>query len=106
MIIIKLIELRFFNYVEILLNIFYDKKLYMNNDKLINLLKRILIFLRSNLEFKYLLIYEFKYNEENKNKMVIFVLNEIVRINEELDVNFEGEDLKIFLNFKYLLEFI
>ena len=106
MIITKLIELRFPNYAEILSNISYDKKLYINNEKLTNLLKRILIFSRSNSESKYSSTYEFKHNEENKNKMSISALNELARINEELDVNFEGEDLKISLNSKYLLEFI
>ena len=105
-IITKLIELRFPNYAEILSNISYDKKLYINNEKLTNLLKRILIFSRSNSESKYSSTYEFKHSEENKNKMSISALNEIARINEELDVNFEGEDLKISLNSKYLLEFI
>ena len=106
MIITKLIELRFPNYAEILSNISYDKKLYINNEKLTNLLKRILIFSRSNSESKYSSTYEFKHDEENKNKMTISALNELARINEELDVNFEGEDLKISLNSKYLLEFI
>ena len=106
MIITKLIELRFPNYAEILSNISYDKKLYINNEKLTNLLNRILIFSRSNSESKYSSTYEFKHNEENKNKMSISALNELARINEELDVNFEGEDLKISLNSKYLLEFI
>ena len=106
MIITKLIELRFPNYAEILSNISYDKKLYINNEKLTNLLKRILIFWRSNSESKYSSTYEFKHNEENKGIMTISALNEIARINEELDVNFEGEDLKISLNSKYLLEFI
>ena len=105
-IITKLIELRFPNYAEILSNISYDKKLYINNEKLTNLLKRILIFSRSNSESKYSSTYEFKHNEENKNKMSVSALNELARINEELDVNFEGEDLKISLNSKYLLEFI
>jgi len=105
-IITKLIELRFPNYAEILSNISYDKKLYINNEKLTNLLKRILIFSRSNSESKYSSTYEFKHNEENKNKMTVSALNELARINEELDVNFEGEDLKISLNSKYLLEFI
>ena len=105
-IITKLIELRFPNYAEILSNISYDKKLYINNEKLTNLLKRILIFSRSNSESKYSSTYEFKHNEENKGTMSISALNEIARINEELDVNFEGEDLKISLNSKYLLEFI
>ena len=106
MIITKLIELRFPNYADILSNISYDKKLFINNEKLTNLLKRILIFSRSNAESKYSSTYEFKQNEENKNKMSISALNEIARINEELDVNFEGENLKISLNSKYLLEFI
>ena len=106
MIITKLIELRFPNYADILSNISYDKKLFINNEKLTNLLKRILIFSRSNNESKYSSTYEFKQNEENKNKMSISALNEIARINEELDVNFEGENLKISLNSKYLLEFI
>ena len=105
-IITKLIELRFPNYAEILSNISYDKKLYINNEKLTNLLKRILIFSRSNSESKYSSTYEFKHGEENNNKLAISALNEIARINEELDVNFEGEDLKISLNSKYLLEFI
>ena len=106
MIITKLIELRFPNYADILSNISYDKKLFINNEKLTNLLKRILIFSRSNAESKYSSTYEFKTNEENQNKMSISALNEIARINEELDVNFEGENLKISLNSKYLLEFI
>ena len=106
MIITKLIELRFPNYAEILSNISYDKKLYINNEKLTNLLKRILIFSRSNSESKYSSTYEFKHDEENKNKMTVSALNELDRINEELDVNFKGEDLKISLNSKYLLEFI
>ena len=105
-IITKLIELRFPNYAEILSNISYDKKLYINNEKLTNLLKRILIFSRSNSESKYSSTYEFKLNEESKSKMAISALNEIARINEELDVDFQGENLKISLNSKYLLEFI
>ena len=106
MIITKLIELRFPNYADILSNISYDKKLFINNEKLTNLLKRILIFSRSNAESKYSSTYEFKTNEETQNKVSISALNEIARINEELDVNFEGENLKISLNSKYLLEFI
>ena len=49
-IITKLIELRFPNYADILSNITYDKKLSINNEKFTNLLKRVLIFSRSNME--------------------------------------------------------
>ena len=106
MIITKLIELRFPNYADILSNISYDKKLSINNEKLTNLLKRVLIFSRSNSESKYSSTYEFKLNEGSNSKMAISALNEIARINEELDVDFQGENLKISLNSKYLLEFI
>lgn len=105
-IITKLIELRFPNYADILSNITYDKKLSINNEKFTNLLKRVLIFSRSNMESKYSSTYQFKYGDNGESKLIISALNDIARINEELNISFEGEDLKISLNSKYLLEFI
>ena len=105
-IITKLIELRFPNYADILSNITYDKKLSINNEKFTNLLKRVLIFSRSNMESKYSSTYQFKHSDNAESKLIISALNDIARINEELNISFEGEDLKISLNSKYLLEFI
>ena len=105
-IITKLIELRFPNYADILSNITYDKKLSINNEKFTNLLKRVLIFSRSNMESKYSSTYQFKHGINGESKLIISALNDIARINEELNISFEGEDLKISLNSKYLLEFI
>ena len=105
-IITKLIELRFPNYADILSNITYDKKLSINNEKFTNLLKRVLIFSRSNMESKYSSTYQFKHGDNEESKLIISALNDIARINEELNISFEGEDLKISLNSKYLLEFI
>ena len=105
-IITKLIELRFPNYADILSNITYDKKLSINNEKFTNLLKRVLIFSRSNIESKYSSTYQFKHSDNAESKLIISALNDIARINEELNISFEGEDLKISLNSKYLLEFI
>ena len=105
-IITKLIELRFPNYADILSNITYDKKLSINNEKFTNLLKRVLIFSRSNMESKYSSTYQFKHGVDGESKLIISALNDIARINEELNISFEGEDLKISLNSKYLLEFI
>lgn len=105
-IITKLIELRFPNYADILSNITYDKKLSINNEKFTNLLKRVLIFSRSNMESKYSSTYQFKHGVNGESKLIISALNDIARINEELNISFEGEDLKISLNSKYLLEFI
>ena len=105
-IITKLIELRFPNYANILSNITYDKKLSINNETFTNLLKRVLIFSRSNMESKYSSTYQFKHGINGESKLIISALNDIARINEELNISFEGEDLKISLNSKYLLEFI
>ena len=105
-IITKLIELRFPNYTDILSNITYDKKLSINNETFTNLLKRVLIFSRSNMESKYSSTYQFKHGDNGESKLIISALNDIARINEELNISFEGEDLKISLNSKYLLEFI
>ena len=105
-IITNLIELRFPNYADILSNITYDKKLSINNEKFTNLLKRVLIFSRSNMESKYSSTYQFKHGVNGESKLIISALNDIARINEELNISFEGEDLKISLNSKYLLEFI
>ena len=105
-IITKLIELRFPNYADILSNITYDKKLSINNETFANLLKRVLIFSRSNMESKYSSTYQFKHGDNGESKLIISALNDIARINEELNISFEGEDLKISLNSKYLLEFI
>ena len=105
-IITKLIELRFPNYADILSNITYDKKLFINNETFTNLLKRVLIFSRSNMESKYSSTYQFKHGVNGESKLIISALNDIARINEELNISFEGEDLKISLNSKYLLEFI
>ncbi len=104
-IITKLVELRFPNYAEILISTSYDKKLTIANDKLSNLLKRVLIFSRTNNEAKYSSTYDFKL-ENADNTLTVSAVNEIAKIDERLKVNFEGEDLKIAFNSKYLLEFI
>lgn len=105
-IISKLIELKFPNYAGIFENTVYDKKLTIKNEILLNLLKRVLIFSRTNMESKYSSTYDFKIKANGEKTLTLSALNEVARINEVLDVDYEGEDLKISLNSKYLLEFI
>ncbi len=100
-IITKLVELKYPNYENILINNKYDKKMIISTERFIHLLKRVLIFSRTNSETKNSATYNFK-----NGKMEISGLNDIAKINEEVDVNFMGEDLKISLNIKYLLDFI
>lgn len=100
-IITKLIELRFPDYIKILTNSSYDKKMTIGVEKFTNILKRVSIFSRSNSESKYATTYKFE-----NNKMSVSALNDIAKINEEIGVEFSGEDLKISLNVKFLLDFI
>lgn len=100
-IVTKLIELRFPDYIKILTNSNYDKKMTIGVEKFTNILKRVSIFSRSNFESKYATTYKFE-----NNKMTVSALNDIAKINEEIAVDFAGEELKISLNVKFLLEFI
>lgn len=100
-IITKLVELRFPDYIKILTNSTYDKKLTISAEKFISILKRVSIFSRSNNEAKYATTYSFE-----GNKMVVSALNDIAKINEQTDVDFSGEDLKISLNVKFMLDFL
>ena len=64
-------------------------------------LKRIQIFVRSNLDSKYGAVFEFK-----NSAMHVKGVSSIAKIKEELDIDYSGEDLKISLNVKFLLEFL
>lgn len=100
-IVTKLIELRFPDYIKILTNSNYNKKMTIGVERFTNILKRVSIFSRSNFESKYATTYKFE-----ANKMSVSALNDIAKINEEISVDFAGEELKISLNVKFLLEFI
>ena len=79
----------------------YDKKLVINAEQFIKILKRIMIFVRNNSESKYGAT--FKLNEK---EMQINGINEIAKINEQVEVNYTGEELKIALNTKFLFEYV
>lgn len=100
-VITKLVELKYPNYESILINNTYDKKLKISVDKFMHLLKRILIFSRANTETKNSATYSFE-----AGKMEISGLNDVAKINEKIDVDYEGEDLRIALNIKFLIDFI
>lgn len=101
LIISRVIDLNFPNYKGILANNNYDKTLTMNTDIFLKILKRIIIFVRNNSESKYGATFYFKAGEMKVNG-----INEIAKINEQLEVNYEGDDIKIALNTKFLLDFI
>lgn len=101
LVISRVIDLPFPNYRGILENDAYDKKLTINAEQFIKILKRIMIFVRNNSESKYGATFKI-----GQKEMKINGINEIAKINEEVEVEYEGEEIKIALNTKFLFEYI
>lgn len=97
----RVIDLVFPNYKGILGNDAYNKTLIMNNEVFLKVLRRIIIFVKNNAESKYGATFEI----EGK-LLKINGVNDIARINEQLEVEYEGEKIKISLNAKFISEFI
>lgn len=96
----RLIDLPFPDYKNILNNTNYTKTILLNNKDLTAVLKRVLIFVRSNSEAKNSAIFNF-----TGNKLYIKGVSENAKINEETDTLKDGDDLKISLNVKFLLDY-
>lgn len=101
LIISRVIDLAFPNYRGILGNDTYNKTLIINSEKFLKVLRRIIIFVRNNAESKYGATFELEGKELKVNGV-----NDIAKINEQLEVEYEGERIKISLNAKFLSDFI
>lgn len=101
LIISRVIDLAFPNYKGILGNNTYNKTLLINSEKFLKVLRRIIIFVKNNAESKYGATFEL----EGKDLKVNGV-NDIAKINEQLEVEYEGDRIKISLNAKFLSDFI
>lgn len=101
LVISRIIDMSFPNYKGILGNNSYNKKLTINAEVFLKMLKRITIFVRNNNETKYGATFYLE-----KKEMQVHGVNEVAKINEVLEVNYEGENIKIALNTKFLSEFV
>lgn len=101
LIISRVIDLAFPNYRGILGNETYNKTLIINSEKFLKILRRIIIFVRNNAESKYGATFELEGKELKINGV-----NDIAKINEQVEVEYEGDRIKISLNAKFLSEFI
>ncbi len=97
----RTIELPFPNYGGILGTAQYNKKMTVKTDDLMKVLRRIQIFVRSNMDSKYGAVFEF-----GNDTMLVRGVSSIAKIKEELGINYSGDNLKISLNVKFLLEFL
>lgn len=100
-IISRTIELAFPNYGGILSGSLYNKTMVTNNEDVLKIFKRVLIFVKNNVESKNGAIFKF-----SNGRMIINGVSDIAKINEDSEVNYSGEELKISLNVKFLLEFL
>ncbi len=97
----RIIDMPYPDYEAILKNLNYNKKLKITGQEFMNMLKRVIIFVRNNNDSKFGAIFEVK-----DDKMTISGSNEIAKINEGAIVNYDGGTLKIALNTKFLIEFL
>lgn len=101
LVISRIIDMSFPNYKGILGNNSYNKKLTINAEVFLKMLKRITIFVRNNNETKYGATFYLE-----KKEMQVHGVNEVAKINEVLEVNYEGENIKIALNTKFISDFV
>ena len=97
----RTIDLQFPDYKSILNNSQHNKKILLNTKDFLSVLKRTAIFVRDNKESKNGGIFNF-----SNNKLLLTGTSENAQIKEEIVTIQEGEDLKISLNVKFLVDYI
>jgi len=97
----RVIDLAFPDYNGILQATGYNKKVLIDPVEFKHLLKRVQIFVRNNSESKNSGVFEFK-----DGVLEVNGTSEIAKIDETIEIKKEGEDLKISLNVKFLLDYL
>ena len=97
----RTIDLQFPDYKSILNNSQHNKKILLNTKDFLSVLRRTAIFVRDNKEAKNGGIFNFA-----NNKLLLTGTSENAQIKEEIVTIQEGEDLRISLNVKFLLDYI
>ena len=97
----EITDLRFPDYKTILKCTNYNKKILLSTKEFKDILKRVLNVCKSNKESKNGAIFNFR-----NNKVTITATNEQTSLEEEISTLQKGDELRIHLNVKFLLEFI
>ena len=97
----RTIDLQFPDYKSILNNSKHDKKVLLNTKDFLSILKRASLFVKENKEFKNGATFRFE-----NNKLTLKRTNDNARIKEEIITIQEGENLKISLNVRFLIDYI
>lgn len=96
----RVVDLEFHNYGVVLNNNQYDKKLLIGGEEFNKILKRVMIFSRNNAEAKYGGIFEI-----GDSALAIEGENDLAQVREIANVNYTGDNIKIGLNVKFILDF-
>ena len=97
----RTIDLQFPDYKSILNSSKHDKKVLLNTKDFLSVLKRASIFVKENKEFRNGAVFKFE-----NNKLTLTGTNDNARIKEKIIIIQEGENLKISLNVKFLIDYI
>lgn len=97
----RLIDLPFPDYKGILENMLYDKKVLIETENLINILKRVQVFVKNNNESKNSALFNLKGEE-----FIITGVSDTAKVKEKINLIRSGEDIKLSLNVKFLLEYL
>jgi len=97
----RVIEVPYPNYEGILKGTKYDKEATIITEEFVKVLKRVLIFVKNNSESKNSAIFEFLDNE-----LQIRGISEIAKVKELMPILKDGDDLKISLNVKFILDYL
>ena len=97
----EITDLRFPDYKTILENTNYNKKISLSTKEFKDVLKRVLNVCKSNKESKNGAIFNFR-----NNKVTITATNEQTSLEEEISTLQKGEEVRVHLNVKFLLEFV
>jgi len=101
MVLSRVIDLPFPDYNGIMKSVSHNKKISANTEEFSKILKRVQIFVKNNSESKYSAIFSLE-----AGSFYVSGVSETAKVNEHIEVEQEGEDVKISLNVKFLLDFI
>ena len=97
----KLVEIQYPPYKSLINNVKKNKKALINVKEFISVLNRISVFVKDNTDKRYVAIFEFK-----DNKLEIQGRNDLATSTEQINTIYEGEQLRIALNVKYILDYL
>lgn len=101
LIITKLVEIQYPDFKTLLNSIRSNKKVLVNTKEIIGLLKRVSVFVKDNQDKKDVAVFNFE-----NDILEISARNDLAFSNEKINIHLEGENLKIALNTRYILEYL